>query len=435
MVIQAPALQQPVGQLVASQTQAELKQRCPIWQAVAPLHLQTPAVQPSAVTPQLEHAAPAVPHWAAVDGLMQVVPVTQQPPAQLAAVQTQVPPAEQVSPGAQAAVLPHLQTPWVQLFETAGSQAAQAFPPPPQAETEVVVWQTPLRQHPEAQLVALQPLQALPTHCCGGAGVCGQVWQTPPPFPQAPAAVPATQRLLAQHPAAQLEALQLQTPLTHSWPGTQAIAFGPVPHLQLPPAQLSAVGPQAVQTTPSAPHSAAVGVLQVPLLQQPPGQLVASQTQVPPEHLWPVVHFIPLQVQTPATQLSLAGTRHEAQVIPAKPQVVSLVGWQAPLKQHPLGQLAALQPLQVPPEQVPPSGQTWHAVPPAPHLSGVLPLAQKLPSQQPPQTLGLQVAAAPPPAPPAPPFPPVPPSPPPEPPPPPPTPGDPPPVPPSICAQ
>jgi hypothetical protein len=45
----------------------------------------------------------------------------------------------------------------------------------------------------------------------------------------------------------------------------------------------------------------------------------------------------------------------ETHTAPAVPQPVSVFAWQTPLKQQPLAQVAALQPLQVP---------AWHCWPP-----------------------------------------------------------------------
>lgn len=78
-------------------------------------------------------------------------------------------------------------------------------------------------------------------------------------MPQAPPAVPAWQVLFWQQPVGQLAALHSQAPPTHAWPRAQA---GPLPHWQVPWAQLSArVALQAEQLAPAVPHSAAVGMV------------------------------------------------------------------------------------------------------------------------------------------------------------------------------
>jgi len=241
-------------------------------------------------------------------------------------------------------------------------------------------------------LAGPQPLHALLAQVWG----VGQLWQAVPAPPQAAAWSPGWQTSPAQHPVGQLAALQTHEPPTHCWPAPQA-AFAP--HLQLPPAQLSAVVVlQALQVAPAFPHCSAVGLVHWPLLQQPLGQLVGSQMQAPPLHTWPGAQAGPApQVQAPAVQVSEAPTRHEAQTAPPIPHLASLGTWQVPSKQHPLGQLAVLQPLQVPERHSPPAGQSWQASPPVPQVAVELPRAQKFPSQQPPQVAGPQVETPPPP--------------------------------------
>jgi len=53
--------------------------------------------------------------------------------------------------------------------------------PNPQLASELV-WHTPMRQQPEAQLTAPHPLHARATQVCG----VGQLWQAAPAEPQAP---------------------------------------------------------------------------------------------------------------------------------------------------------------------------------------------------------------------------------------------------------
>lgn len=61
-VMQTPALQQPVGQLVASQVQAPPTQRVPGPQAALMPHLHAPPEQLSALLPQAEQVPPFAPH-------------------------------------------------------------------------------------------------------------------------------------------------------------------------------------------------------------------------------------------------------------------------------------------------------------------------------------------------------------------------------------
>lgn len=178
-----------------------------------------------------------------------------------------------------------------------------------------------------------------------------------PAPPQAAGWSPTSHTVPAQHPAGQLAPLQTHAPPTHCWPAAHA----PVtPHLQVPPAQLSAeVVLQALQAAPAFPHSSAVGVVHWPLLQQPLGQLAALQEQLPPLHTWPGAHAGPVpQEQEPAVQVSEAADRHEEQTAPAMPHFASLGTWQVPSKQQPLGQLTVLQPLQVPARHSPPAGHS-----------------------------------------------------------------------------
>lgn len=91
-MMHAPALQQPVGQLVASHTQAPPTQRCPAPHAAPVPQRHAPVVQRSPVRPQLVHAAPAAPQAVALVGV-QTLPA-QQPLGQLVASQTQAPPTQ-----------------------------------------------------------------------------------------------------------------------------------------------------------------------------------------------------------------------------------------------------------------------------------------------------------------------------------------------------
>lgn len=175
---QAPALQHPVGQLVASHWQAPPTQRWPAAQATFVPHPQTPPAQLSALAPHMEQVAPRLPHEATVGGLTQVVPL-QHPPGQLPAEHSHLAFLHSC-PAPQAAPLPHLQAPPPQLSEVNGSQVVQAAPAVPQLETEGTV-QTPFLQQPLAQLIAEQPVQAPLLQ----AWVPGHAWHARPPLPQA----------------------------------------------------------------------------------------------------------------------------------------------------------------------------------------------------------------------------------------------------------
>ena len=88
--MQTPALQQPVGQLVASHTHAPPEHRWPTPQVGFIPHLQVPLEQLSAPNPQLVQVPPALPHSVAVGGLTQLRP-EQHPVVQLAEEQLQLP--------------------------------------------------------------------------------------------------------------------------------------------------------------------------------------------------------------------------------------------------------------------------------------------------------------------------------------------------------
>lgn len=98
---------------------------------------------------------------------------------------------------------------------------------------------------------------------------------------------------------------------------------------------------------------------------------------------------------------------------PIAPHAMSVDAWQLPLKQQPDGQVAALQPEQVPPWQALGALHVWHAAPPWPHAVSALPVRQMSPSQQPSHVAGVQAPIEPPPPPPPPPIAPAPPAPPP----------------------
>jgi hypothetical protein len=87
--VQVFPVQQPLGQLVASHTQAPLKQRWPAPHAALPPHRHCPPEHASAVIPQSLHAAPLVPQLDA-PGERHVLP-SQQPFGQLEASQTHAP--------------------------------------------------------------------------------------------------------------------------------------------------------------------------------------------------------------------------------------------------------------------------------------------------------------------------------------------------------
>ncbi len=89
-----------------------------------------------------------------------------------------------------------------------------------------------------------------------------------------------------QQPLAHDVASHTHRPPTHRWPPAQA---GPEPQPQLPSAHESLRSRlHEVQAPPTIPQLDSDMALQVVPAQQPPGQEVASQTQLPPLHRWPV---------------------------------------------------------------------------------------------------------------------------------------------------
>jgi hypothetical protein len=72
--------------------------------------------------------------------------------------------------------------------------------------------------------------------------------------------------------------------------------------------------------------------------------------------------------------------RHEP---PSTPHAIGDCGRHVGPEQHPLGQLAIVQPLHAPAAQVSPSGHAAHAWPAPPQAVASLPERQTLPSQQP----------------------------------------------------
>jgi hypothetical protein len=202
-VWQTPAAsQQPVGQLVASQTHAPPTQCLPPMQgALPPQRHAPPAEHVSAPIPQLVHEEPLAPH-VAVDAVWQL-PFASQQPLQVAGPQLHAAPTQATDPPVHVGCVPQRQAPFVQRSEFAPSQGAHAAPPVPHSVKDGVL-QTPVAsQQPVGQLVASQ-MQLAPEQRC--------------PAPHA----------------------------------------GPEPHWQLPLVQLSPVAPQATQALPPAPHAASV---------------------------------------------------------------------------------------------------------------------------------------------------------------------------------
>jgi hypothetical protein len=152
--LQTSPAQQPLGHVVASQTQAPPTHFEPGLHDGPVPHAHAPAVHESAtVESHVEHPAPPVPQ--AVTELLQTLPA-QHPVGQEAALQTHAPPTH-ACPAPQAAPVPHLHAPPLQVSEVVGSHFTHALPAAPQAAVLGVVQVEP-KQHPVVQ-VAEHPEQ------------------------------------------------------------------------------------------------------------------------------------------------------------------------------------------------------------------------------------------------------------------------------------
>lgn len=150
---------------------------------------------------------------------------------------------------------------------------------------------------------------------------------------------------------------------------------------------------------PGRPHAPTPAGVQTPAMQQPVGQLVASQTHAPFEQRSPAPHGCdePQRQLPPPVQVSVFTGSQPTQAAPFFPHAVVLgVAHVFPVQQ-PSGQLVALQPLQVPAAQGPPS-QLWHAAPPAPQLADAVPERQVPSAEQHPEQLAVSQTQLPPPS-------------------------------------
>jgi hypothetical protein len=279
---QAPAERQ----LVESHTHLAPEQCWPATHAAPPPQVQPVDAQPSDIvgSQALQALLPLAGHCVNVGGLTQLLLASQQPPAQVEAVQRQAywsapPTKKQPWPAGQGGWLPqpqvlplkHVSTDWP-LFV----QSTQAAPPSPQVVAE-------------------------------GA------WQVLPP----------------QQPNGHEVALQTHAPATHCWPAVQA---APEPHWQAPAAlQASARMPQSTHAAPETPQVERVRGWQAPLTsQQPAGHEAPSQTHCPPAQRCPGAQppsVLP-QLHWPKLQLSVSVVSQLVwQVLPLSPQVEGHVGF------------------------------------------------------------------------------------------------------------
>ena len=400
-MVQVLFWQQPFGQERPLQRQLPLRQAWPTGQ-IGPLpQAQPPLVQRFARLPQLVHWPPPPPHAPEVTGCTHW-PFWQQPYAQEIESQMQRPLAQRW-PVAQTAPPPQEQAPFTQLSAYGEAQVVQAPPPRPQFETWLMLQVVPLQQ-PFGQLVASQTHWPLTQRWPEPQAALKPHLHWPPPqlsamAPQLMQAVPwlphwltetVWQRLPWQQAFGQLVASQVQAPFTQCWPAAQG---APVPHLQAPLVQLSAVMPQATQARPEVPQLPRAGWVQLLPAQQPCGHEVESQTQAPLTQCWPMTQAEPVpHAQAPLRQESALPAAQAEQLPPIGPQALVETLVQTLPAQQPVVQEFALQtqaPLThcwpgwqagpVPQEQPLPVQalavtvlQATHAAPPVPHAESVL---------------------------------------------------------------
>ena len=336
-------LQHPEAQLLALQTQVPRLHTWPAAQALPLPHLHPPVVQLSAVLPQAVQLAPVVPQLASVGGVTQEpeLPPLQQPLAQLVPSQTQTPAAQRL-PAAHRAVPPQRQPVELQESARAGSQALHAAPLVPHWVTVTGVMQVAPLQHPDAQLVELQPTQAWAVQLPPP-----QEAHAPPPVPHSVESVPALHWPEAlQQPIGQLVASQTHVPPEQRCPVAQA---APAPQAQAPAVQRSDFVSHVPQDVAGAPQAAVLwlaGATQVVPLQQPPGHEVALHTQVPPEQVWPLPQAAPApHLHAPLVQVLVLPEQgpHAAPPVPQAAALCPAPVRHTPALQQPVGQLVASQ--------------------------------------------------------------------------------------------
>jgi hypothetical protein len=221
--------QHPVGQEVASQTQAPPVQCWPLGHGAPEPQAQAPLTQESARTGlQAVHAMPGAPQ-AAAEVEVQAPLWSQQPLGHEVSSQAHAPP-EQCWPWGQPAPLPQVHAPAVHPSARVASQGTHERPPVPQLLKPEVAHVLPMQQ-----------------------------------------------------PVAHDWVLHTHWPLMHACPAAHCAA---PPQLQAPPVQPSArVASQGAQAAPFVPQLAAEGVVQAPFEQHPAGQL--EESQVPASEVLP----------------------------------------------------------------------------------------------------------------------------------------------------
>jgi len=228
-------------------------------------------------------APPPVPQLCS-DGALQVVPA-QQPFGHELWSHTHAPPTQRWPLAHAWPPGPHTHAPPTQRSAVAGLHAAHTAPPAPHAPADGELQLLPLQQ-PFGHESALQPLQAPASQVCPAP----QVWQAAPPEPHA-VGVGARHASPEQQPFGHDTPSHTQLPPTQCWPAAHGAA---PPHAQAPATQPSAaIGSQAKQVVPPAPHAPADGAMQAEPMQQPLAHEVALQPlQTPPLQAWPGGHGV-----------------------------------------------------------------------------------------------------------------------------------------------
>jgi hypothetical protein len=302
------------------------------------------------VASQAVHAAPPIPH-AVNDRALHVGP--EQQPVPQVCVQPEHAPAAQFSPE---------------------GQLAHALPPLPQTASVLPGWHMLPAQQPDGQERGSHTHVPL-RHCCPLAHAAPEP-QTHAPAEEHPSAVAGSHAPHDPPGAAQVMSdrgvhiVPLQQPLGHEVASqTHELSAQCSPALQgaLPPQrqtplaeQLSAaLASQATHVDPPAPHVATELCLQA-VPSQHPEQDVASHTQRPPMHLWPLEQAAwPPHVQSPCPEQPSAKVgSHAVQACPDAPQVAADGVLHVVPVQHPFGHT---QLLHAPSVQLSAGGQAAHA--------------------------------------------------------------------------
>jgi hypothetical protein len=256
-----------------------------------------------------------------------------------------------------------------------GRQLSHVAPPEPQLSSSVPGQQVEPLQHPVGHDDGPQKHMLLEQYWASGAhgwplvlphvqtpmshvsALIPQGWHWDPWYPQLSVSGVVMQLVPAQHPEHEVESHkqvceELQYCPAPHW------AF--VPQRHTPAVQLSAVAGvpdvQSAHETPSVPQVVVEEVLQLPDASQHPlghESAVELQTQTLPEQTCPAAQTGPVpQRQAPVLEQwsALVGS-HAVQAAPPTPHVASVEVSQLAPEQHPLGQLAAVQPVHTPPTQ------------------------------------------------------------------------------------